>query len=105
MCEDVAGLRNLRAILREVPGIGVVIIGEGDLSQELGVPRQYDHPSVVAAIDEILGICREEGVACGHPHVDTANVARVIEQGFRWLMPAPVRSFTGLEEGRRLAGR
>ena len=105
MCEDVAGLRNLRAILLEVPGIGVVIIGEGDLSQELGVPRQYDHPSVVAAMDEILGICREEGVACGHPHVDTANVARVIEQGFRWLMPAPVRSFTGLEEGRRLAGR
>lgn len=33
MCEDVAGVRNLRSILREVPGIGVVIIGEGDLSQ------------------------------------------------------------------------
>jgi 4-hydroxy-2-oxoheptanedioate aldolase len=105
MCEDVAGLRNLRAILREVPGIGVVIIGEGDLSQELGVPRQYDHPTVVAAMDEILGICREAGVACGHPHVDTANVARVTDQGFRWLMPAPVRSFAALEEGRRLAGR
>lgn len=105
MCEDVAGLRNLRAILREVPGIGVVIIGEGDLSQELGVPRQYDHPSVVAAMDEILGICQEAEVACGHPHVDTANVARVVGQGFRWLMPAPVRSFTALDEGRRLVDR
>lgn len=105
MCEDVAGVRNLREILREVPGIGLVIIGEGDLSQELGVPRQYEHPLVVAAIDEILGICREQGVACGHPHVGTGNVGRVIDQGFRWLMPAPVRSFAALEQGRQLAGR
>ncbi len=105
MCEDVAGMRSLREILREVPGIGLVIIGEGDLSQELGVPRQYDHPLVVGAIDEILGICREQGVACGHPHVDTGNVGRLIDQGFRWLMPAPVRSFAALEQGRQLAGR
>lgn len=105
MCEDVAGMRNLREILREVPGIGLVIIGEGDLSQELGVPRQYDHPLVTAAIDEILAICREQGVACGHPHVDTGNVGRVIDQGFRWLMPAPVRSFAALEQGRKLADR
>lgn len=105
MCEDVTGLRNLTAILREVPGIGLVIIGEGDLSQELGVPRQYDHPSVVSAIGEILGICRAHGVACGHPHVDSGNVGTVLNQGFRWLMPAPVRSLAALEEGRRRAGR
>lgn len=105
MCEDVAGVRNLPAILREVPGIGVVIIGEGDLSQELGVPRQYGHPSVVAAIDEILGACREHGVACGHPHVDSGNVGALLDQGSRWLMPAPVRSLAALEEGRSRAGR
>lgn len=105
MCEDVAGMRNLPDILREVPGIGLVIIGEGDLSQELGVPRQYDHPLVVAAIAEILATCQAHGVACGHPHVDDGNVAAVLGQGFRWLMPAPVRSLSALEEGRRLAGR
>ena len=105
MCEDVAGMRNLPDILRDVPGIGLVIIGEGDLSQELGVPRQYSHPSVVAAIDEILATCRAHGVACGHPHVDNGNVGAVLDQGFRWLMPAPVRSLAALEEGRRRAGR
>ncbi len=105
MCEDVAGMRNLDAILREVPGIGVVIIGEGDLSQELGVPRQYDHPSVVAAIADILAVCKQHDVACGHPHVDGSNVASIMEQGFRWLMPAPVRSLAPLMEGRRIAGR
>ncbi|HEV7820224.1 MAG TPA: aldolase/citrate lyase family protein, partial [Burkholderiales bacterium] len=46
MCEDLEGLKNLPKILKEVPGIGVVIIGEGDLSQNLGFPRQYSHPTV-----------------------------------------------------------
>ena len=44
-------MKNLPAILKEVPGIGMVIIGEGDLSQDLGHPRQCDHPDVVGAID------------------------------------------------------
>ncbi len=105
MCEEVRAIRNLPAMLRDVPGIGVVIIGEGDLSQELGHPRQYDHPTVVAAIDEIVAICREHRVACGHPHVDSRNVEGVLEKGFRWLMPAPVRTFAALEQGRRLTGR
>ncbi|MBV9173345.1 MAG: aldolase, partial [Chloroflexi bacterium] len=96
---------NLRQILREVPGIGVVLIGEGDLSQDLGYPRQYEHPTVSAAINEILSICKEAGVACGHPHVDSKNVERLIDQGFRWLMPAPTRSFAALELGRKAAGR
>ena len=41
MCEDVGAIDNLPRILNEVPGIGVVLIGEGDLSQNLGFPRQY----------------------------------------------------------------
>src|SRR5205814_604307 len=53
MCEDVQGIDNLPEILREVPGIGVVLIGEGDLSQNLGHPRQYEHPSVVEAMTAI----------------------------------------------------
>lgn len=105
MCEEAKAIKNLPKILREVPGIGVVLIGEGDLSQDLGYPRQYDHPTVAAAIGEILAICKEHNVACGHPHVDSKNVERVIEQGFRWLMPAPVQSFAALETGRKLAGR
>jgi 4-hydroxy-2-oxoheptanedioate aldolase len=105
MCEEVRAVRNLPKMLKEVPGIGVVIIGEGDLSQDLGVPRQYEHPKVVAAMDEILAICKEHGVACGHPHVDTRNVATLVEKGFRYLMPAPVTSFAALDMGRKAAGR
>jgi 4-hydroxy-2-oxoheptanedioate aldolase len=105
MCEEVRAVKNLPKILKEVPGIGIVIIGEGDLSQDLGLPRQYEHPTVAAAIDEILAICKEHNVACGHPHVDSKNVATLVDKGFRYLMPAPVVSFTTLELGRKAAGR
>jgi 4-hydroxy-2-oxoheptanedioate aldolase len=103
MCEDVVGMKNLPRILKEVPGIGAVIIGEGDLSQNLGFPRQYSHPTVAAAIQEILYICKEAKVACGHPHVDEKNVKEVIEQGFTWLMPKPERTNTALAMGRKLS--
>jgi 4-hydroxy-2-oxoheptanedioate aldolase len=103
MCEEARAIGNLRQMLREVPGIGVVLIGEGDLSQDLGFPRQYEHPTVAAAIDEILSICKEAGVPCGHPHVDAGNVERILEKGFRWLMPSPERTFRGLELGRKAA--
>lgn len=105
MCEEVKAVKNLPDILDQVPGIGVVIIGEGDLSQDLGVPRQYDHPSVLSAIDDVLAICKERNVACGHPHVDAKNVEKLVEQGFRWLMPGPQISHPGLTLGRKAAGR
>ncbi len=105
MCEDVVGLKNLPKILKEVPGIGAVVIGEGDLSQNLGFPRQYKHPTVVAAINEILSICKAANVACGHPHVEADNVDEVVAQGFKWLMPRPARSNAVLDKALKLSGR
>jgi 4-hydroxy-2-oxoheptanedioate aldolase len=105
MCEEARAIDNLPQSLREVPGIGVVLIGEGDLSQDLGFPRQYEHPTVAAAIGEILSICKNAGVVCGHPHVDASNVERLLEMGFRWLMASPERSFNALQLGRKAAQR
>jgi 4-hydroxy-2-oxoheptanedioate aldolase len=105
MCEEARAIDNLPDILRQVPGIGVVLIGEGDLSQDLGYPRQYEHPTVAAAIARILSICKQAGVPCGHPHVDAGNVERLLEMGFSWLMASPERSFKALELGRKTAGR
>jgi len=105
MCEEARAIKNLPKMLKEVPGIGVVIIGEGDLSQDLGFPRQYDHPTVAGAIDEILAICKQYNVPCGHPHVDSNNIEALLDKGFRYLMPAPVYSFTALELGRKVSGR
>ncbi len=104
-CEEVRAIENLPRMLEEVRGIGVVLIGEGDLSQELGHPRDYEHPVVAEAIDRILRICRDHDVPCGHPHPDTKNIERLISSGYRFLMPSAPRSFSVLDQGRKLAGR
>lgn len=104
-CEELRAIENLPRILKEVPGIGVVLIGEGDLSQELGHPRDYDHPAVAEAINRILEICKEHNIPCGHPHPDERNIGRLIASGYRFLMPPAPRSFALLEQGRKLSGR
>ena len=62
--------------------------------------------SVVAgAINEILSICKEHNVVCGHPHVEADNVDEVVAAGFRWLMPRPARSNAVLDKALKLSGR
>ena len=105
MMEDTKGIENLPDILKNVPGIGAILIGEGDLSQELGYPRQYEHPVVLEAMAEVVKVCGEHGVPVGHPHVNAANAERIIGEGYRFLMSAPVRSTPGLDKARELSGR
>ncbi len=101
MIESVEAMQNLDQILK-VPGVGAIMIGEGDLSQNLGYPRQYDHPEVVKAKAEILAKAKAAGVAIAHPHVGVANAAEVIEQGFDILFTTPSRSYATLEKVKSL---
>ena len=104
-CEHVKTIDNLPDILKKVPGITAVLIGEGDLSQSLGYPRQYEHPAVVEAMAAIGRICKEHNVVCGHPHADSKNAQKIIDEGYRFVMAAPTRSFAGLEACRKATGR
>lgn len=105
MIEDTAGIRNLPRMLKEVPGIGAVLIGEGDLSQELGYPRQYEHPEVLKHVTEVVAVCKENKVPVGHPHVEPGNAERLIAEGFDILITGPKRSFAPMENLRKLVGR
>jgi 4-hydroxy-2-oxoheptanedioate aldolase len=104
MCESPEAIENLDDILANVPGIGLVLIGEGDLSQALGYPRQYEHPEVLGAMKRIVEICRRHDVVVGNPHVGAGNVARLLDEGYRFLMSAPSRSYGVVGQGRELAG-
>lgn len=103
--EDTKGIENLLDMLENVPGIGAVLIGEGDLGQELGFPRQYDHPALLDAMAQVVDICKRHDVIVGHPHATSANMQDLMDQGYRWLMAAPARTYTDLEKGLELAGR
>jgi len=102
MCESVKGVANLDDILARVPGIGCVLIGEGDLSQELGFPRQYEHPRVHEAMEHVVATCKKHKVAVGHPHVTSGNVERVLAEGFNFIMSAPVRSYGAIEKAKAM---
>lgn len=93
MCESPEAIDNLDDILANVPGIGFILIGEGDLSQALGYPRQYEHPEVQDAMRRIVSICHKHGVRVGNPHVTAKNHKRLLEEGYRFLMVAPQRTF------------
>jgi len=105
MIEDTQAVENIERIVKEVKGIGVLLIGEGDLTQELGCPREYDNPELLRMMDHVLQVGKAHDIPVGHPHVTTQNVASVIEQGYRFLMTYPKRDFSALEQGRALAAR
>jgi 4-hydroxy-2-oxoheptanedioate aldolase len=104
MIESVAGIENLDDILANVPGVGGVLIGEGDLSQELGYARQYEHPVVLEAMAKIVASCKKHNVVVGHPHVTSANLDRLLAEGYRFLMSAPSRSYGVVGKAREMAG-
>ncbi|SEK61901.1 4-hydroxy-2-oxoheptanedioate aldolase [Roseateles sp. YR242] len=93
MCESTQAIENLDDILANVPGIGFILIGEGDLSQELGFPRQYEHPEVVDAMRRIVETCHRHKVVVGNPHVTAKNHKRLLEEGYRFLLSAPQRTY------------
>ena len=105
MCESMEALANLKEVLAEVPGIGVVLVGEADLTHDMGIPQQYDHQEFKDALRELAEICNNAGVICGHPHVSKQNVGNLLDLGYRFLMTRPVWTYEGLDEGLRLINR
>lgn len=93
MCESTQAVENLDDMLANVPGIGFILIGEGDLSQELGFPRQYEHPEVQDTMRRIAATCHKHQVVVGNPHVTAKNHKRLLEEGYRFLMAAPQRTY------------
>ena len=104
MCESPEGIDNLDDILANVPGVGFVLIGEGDLSQALGFPRQYEHPEVLDAMRRIVETCHKHKVVVGNPHVTAKNHKRLLSEGYRFLMSAPQRTYGVVGLARDMAG-
>ncbi len=62
--ESIPAMENLHEIC-SVPGLDSVLIGPHDLSCNLGIPEQYDHPRFDEAVRKIFRIAREHGVGAG----------------------------------------
>jgi 4-hydroxy-2-oxoheptanedioate aldolase len=53
----------------------------------------------------VVDTCKKHNVVVGHPHVEPGNVERVVSEGYRFLMCAPVQSYGHLEAARKHTGR
>lgn len=68
-----------------VEGIDVVFIGPYDLSTTLGLPGQFEHPTVRGAISEIVKRASDAGIAVGIWMPDAKSARFWIEQGVRFV--------------------
>ena len=62
--ESLAAVANLDALLA-VPGLDAVIIGPHDLSINMGLPEQYEHPDYELVVKDIIYRTRKAGLAAG----------------------------------------
>jgi 2-keto-3-deoxy-L-rhamnonate aldolase RhmA len=69
----------------DIDGLGVIFIGPYDLSTSLGLPGQFDHPTVRSAISEIVARATERGVAVGIWVPDAAGARFWVEHGVRFV--------------------
>lgn len=102
--EETEGVKNIRDILRQVKGIGAIWAGPGDLSISMGLRGDTKHPQVQEALLQVLAACKEFGVPCAIGAAPD-EVAMRLEQGFRLIIAAPVKTTPVLDIGLRLAGR
>ena len=83
--ENEAALENLDQIL-SVPGIDLIFIGPGDLSQVLGVTGELGHPKVLATVERVVNACHTHEVAAGTLALDPTAWSYWLERGVKTLL-------------------
>lgn len=71
-----------------VPGVDVACMGCMDLSVDMGIPGELEHPSMVAALEKVLAAGRKHGVAVGIIHSNFEIVSRWMRAGMRFVSMA-----------------
>jgi len=82
--ETVEGLDNVEAIAA-VPGVDALWIGQFDLTNFLGIPAQFQHPTYLAAIDRVLRACATYGKTPAMLSLDDAWSRDYAARGFRLM--------------------
>ena len=80
-------LEGLAAVddIAAVEGVDVLFIGPLDLSVNLGIPQQFDHPDFIAAKKRIVNAAHRNGKAAGLLLLSADQVGPVVEEGFTFI--------------------
>ena len=75
------------AEIAATPGVDVLLVGANDLSMELGIPGELDHPDMVDALETIVAACRKSGVFPGLGGIYRQDmIERYVDMGFRMIL-------------------
>lgn len=88
--EDGLGVEAADAIAA-VDGVDVVFVGLTDLSQDLGVPGQFDAPAVHDALERVRAATHRAGKTLGVPAPDAVGLDRARSLGAGYLTMDDVR--------------
>jgi 2-dehydro-3-deoxyglucarate aldolase/4-hydroxy-2-oxoheptanedioate aldolase len=80
--EAVANLNGIAS----VPGLDVVCIGPQDLSIDLGVHGQFDHPTFIDTVKEIVAACSKHNIPVGMVSREAASFRQWYDLGIRFLV-------------------
>lgn len=86
LIEDPEGVDDIAAITG-VPGLDIVCPGPGDLSAALGLPGQSQHPTVQAAVQQVVeAVNAEPGLVLGYHIMGPPQLPRAQELGARFVI-------------------
>ena len=99
MIESPEGVANADAIAA-LPGVDALLIGTSDLTAEMGIPGQVEHPDVVAAYETVIAACARHGKHPGMGGVYAPEIMkRYVDMGMRLLLTGS--EFTFMMAGAR----
>ena len=85
MIESVPAVENLDKICT-IPGVHAVFVGPGDLTVNMGIPKEYDHPDLIAMLKRVIDTADRHHVAAGCWFGERRQAVRTIRQGARLVV-------------------
>lgn len=80
--ESTAGVDNIEAILDATAGFGAIWPGPGDLSADMGLIGEPQHPEVEEKLRHVLDVCRRRNVPCVGAAYTLDDAVKRVQQGF-----------------------
>lgn len=85
MIESVLAVENLEEIC-SIPGVSALFVGPNDLTTNMGIPNEYDHPELIAMIQRIIDVGNRSHIAAGSWFGKREQMERTIKQGSRFVV-------------------
>ena len=84
LVETADAVENIDAICA-VPGIDLIVPAQFDLSTDMGIMGQFDHPDFRVAVDRVMAAARTAGIPTGQVALDEAQAKARRAEGCRVL--------------------